>query len=748
MNLSNKDTQLLINRAKDLCRKYHRRHICEDILFGAFFPVCNLSAALILDRFGISEDLLSDSSQQVLSELKPHKSIGFGFSPKVKNILFAAECLAKSENEEIYPYHILGAMYLHMPAALKYFDISSDDLSKGYLDFLSDEPIEYTGDSVFDDSAPMFSENPILSQYAQNLNLQASNGEFDDIIDYDNKVDELITILCKKQKPNPILIGEAGVGKTSLVQLLAQRIVNKQVPDLLANKVIYSLSLSSMIAGTEYRGQFEKRMEDLVQELKKYNNLIVFIDEIHTLVGAGNTQENTLDASNILKPDLARGTISCIGATTISEYKKTIKKDAALDRRFEKVIVREPSSKEMEKILPIIIKQYSQVHKVNFTDCFLDSIISYCDKFLPNRKYPDKIVDVIDTCGAKVKVNHYNLFGFYKKEGGELLSEDTELTKEKILSICEKIQNAHKTMNEKIPDVTKKDLEDYFKRHSNPIYKLCYNDKLQQRFKKSLVGQSKACKNFINGLQKTLYGVDVIKSEKSPSAFLIYGPEGSGKTLFCDVIADILEEEGVNIIKLSGLELSGPYAKEKIVSDYPNDSSVAERVSLNPTSCIIIDNFQQCDIGVQGLIKRILNKGYLSLSSGDIADFSNTQLIITCDSTSQKTMGFAKNQDEPTPAVDLGNSCYHLPLEILSEKSLRRFIYNKLIKISSNISVWGPNRKIEFDFDFLKKFAAKAIKEDKKYIHQMFSTTIPNLIIEQINKNSNNNIKFDDKFLK
>jgi ATP-dependent Clp protease ATP-binding subunit ClpA len=207
----------------------------------------------------------------------------------------------------------------------------------------------------------------------------------------------------------PFLWVRRGQAKHHLVEGLASKIVAGDAPELIANKVIYSVSLSSMVAGTEYRGQFEKRLEDFVNEAKKYTNLILFIDEVHTLIGAGGATNNSLEASNILKPELARGTISCIGATTVNEYTNTIKKDTALDRRFERVIIREPSKFQMEEILPTIVSYYEDFHGVEYSDNFLNNIIDYCEKYIPNKFYPDKAIDIIDHCGAQAKVSFWHL---------------------------------------------------------------------------------------------------------------------------------------------------------------------------------------------------------------------------------------------------------------------------------------------------------------------------------------------------
>ena len=363
--------QGVINASKQMAEELQRDGVDIDILFECFLKNLSLSCTSIFEKAKIPKEIFLLSKEVILKK-RAGKKVSTRLRNDVQKFFSHCDILTKQVlNLDYIPPEVLLMVFFDKdlcPKAIKHVLSFTEEKSSNIVtsilreaaiivkDFNLLEDEEFSEeDEVPEDWIDMFDENPILSQFAENLNIKAANQEFDKIVDFDNKIDELATILCRKKKPNAILVGPAGTGKTSLVEGLASKIINGDAPELLANKVIYSVSLSSMVAGTEYRGQFEKRLEDFVNEAKKYSNLILFIDEIHTLVGAGGSGSNqSLEASNILKPELARGTISCIGATTINEYNNTIKKDSALDRRFERVTVREPSRFQMKEILPTI----------------------------------------------------------------------------------------------------------------------------------------------------------------------------------------------------------------------------------------------------------------------------------------------------------------------------------------------------------------------------------------------------------
>ena len=435
-----KSTLGVFEKAKQEAQFLNLKSVDLDVFSAVFFDNMSLGCVMVIDDPQLIHELIEESFDKINNKTQHEFRENIQFTPKLKKFIDACENLALElfELDYVAPEVILLNLIapdFATPILKKRFfntDGSYNDLANDLIwkatCYLKDEDEEFLSmlkaDSsnealnlVIQEDLPdteldileMFSDNKILSEFGENLNIKAVNGDFDKVVDFDGKIDELATILCRKKKPNAILVGPAGTGKTSIVEGLAASIVEGKAPELLSNKVIYSVSLSSMVAGTQFRGQFEERLENFVNEAKKYENLILFIDEIHTLVGAGGSQENSLEASNILKPELARGTISCIGATTINEYTNTIKKDSALDRRFESVAVREPSKFQMKQIIPSIVEFYESFHKVQYSQEFLDNVLDYCERFMPNKCYPDKAVDVIDHCGAQAKVKFWKM---------------------------------------------------------------------------------------------------------------------------------------------------------------------------------------------------------------------------------------------------------------------------------------------------------------------------------------------------
>lgn len=741
MKKYNKEIDKLFKRASELAIKYQRNSICPEILFASFFPVYNLSLSMIFDNLSLSEEELEYYSLNIVENLRKNKNVSSRFSPKVREIIKEAEEVAEATDDELLPHHILVCMSSHLPKALIDMGVTEEELVDAYVSFeKGGESLEENGlETQQKQSLPMFEKNPILDQFAENLNIKALRGEFEDILDINNKIPEIITILSKEQKPNPILVGPAGTGKTSLVQGLANNIVKQNVPDLLANMVIYSVSLSSMLAGTEFRGQFEKRVQDFVNEAKRYNNVILFIDEIHTLVGAGNTSEGSLDASNMLKPDLARGNLKCIGATTIREYNKTIKKDSALDRRFERVTIKEPTHSQMKEMLPIIVGHYANKHGVIYSNEFVDSVLNTCDRLLPNKRYPDKAVDLIDFCGASVKVKYFNISDEINKKKDELFADSRNLSDiEKIKSFCNFVGDLKEQLAEKPPTVEQGEIKLFFKKYENPAYEICFNEEAKNFLKDEIIGQEEAVNKYIDGLYSGFYGTNANIVEKRPLSFLLYGPSQFNLSLFFDKLSNILKQNSTNVIRISGNELSEYSSSEAIVSPTRDESSLAERILADPVSVIFVDNFDKCNTLVKDLFRQILSEGQLSVGNGEVADFSNCHVILSCSSEEvKKQLGFSNSQkdDETKPIFDVKNVTYRISLGKLNLQSSFKIIKDKVDKIKNNLVNSGIN--LSFEEDDIKRLAEDLYnnKEQEKYLDNLFTDNISKFLVEEIRKN-------------
>ena len=737
----------VFQKAQDLAIRLERNGVDLDLFFHCFIQDLSLSCETILNKYDCI-NALQFSSTAVLERKRPNKVVSSKYTSKLNQFIDNCKVVQTElfELDYISPEVILLNFFNEdfIPKALlEVLDI--DDISSLISDitkFSKDEDFELEGgeDGLDDldlsrsvDWVDMFDENPILDQFAENLNAKAAKNDFDKIVDFDDKISEIATILCRKKKPNAILVGPAGTGKTSLVEGLAAKIVNGEAPELIANKVIYSLSLSSMVAGTQYRGQFEERLEKFVNEVKKYDNIILFIDEIHTLVGAGGTTENSLEASNILKPELARGTISCIGATTINEYTSTIKKDTALDRRFERVIIKEPSKFQMKEIIPTITSYYEDFHGVEYSDNFVDNVLDYCEKFLPNKFYPDKAIDVIDHCGAQSKLSYWEMDPSIKDLQDEIVMGASEKsTKDLISLMSEKLVEWGQDMQKNSPSVTIQHLKDFFSKKENPLCKFNIRSDLSKGLKSKFVGHNGLIDELIESVSLSNYGIN--KNGSAPSIYCITGGESTGKTFLCSLLKDNLEKNGVNVLSYSGVHFSDEYAKFKISPETNNNTSLCEKVNIHPNSVIIIDDFHKVHVSVKTIFAQILKEGKIQMSNGDIADFSNSKIFVTSGIQKDSSMGFNSSSETPVPSVfDELTSLFdcNVFLRSLRKKDIFRVLWHRLKKVNSDLQI--NDIEVIFSLKFLKKFA----KESKSLIdfEKRFDEQINKFICQKITLN-------------
>ena len=728
----------VLKKSQDLSVHLERNGVDIDLFFHCFLMDLSLSCSSIFKRVGVDPKEWLKESIHFLHQKRKNKNVKRTVKTEVRKLLAAAEAISEeSFNLDYIPPEIILMTFFdkfYSPKVIKkLYPPKHKKADETTLAFITDcsltvKDFELDDIELLLDQGPespadwidMFDSNKILSQFAENLNLKALNKEFDKIVDFDGKIDELATILCRKKKPNAILVGPAGTGKTSLVEGLASKIVAGDAPELIANKVIYSVSLSSMVAGTEYRGQFEKRLEDFVNEAKKYSNLILFIDEVHTLIGAGGASNNSLEASNILKPELARGTISCIGATTINEYTNTIKKDTALDRRFERVLIREPSRFQMEEILPTIVSYYEDFHGVEYSDKFLNNIISYCEKYIPNKFYPDKAIDVIDHCGAQAKVNFWHVTPSIKAI--QVKAVEAVINPKKDHSdLLEKLNASLKKWTEgvasKNPEVKLSHLKDFFDKKKNPLNNRKTIDSLFKCLTNSLVGQKETLEKLKEKIILSNLGLKKSDNSSSPDCFAISGPEFAGKSYFVDLLKDSLQKHGVNVLSYSGVHFSDHFAPHKIASSQGMNTSICEKIVMSPNSVLIIDDFQKIDPSAIPLFNQIFKHGSFQMNNGDIADFSNCKIFLTCAlSSSQSSMGF-RNSREPKENLMIHPDILsevddYFILKQLSDKDLRRLLWMKLKKLKNRLEDNDIDLKV--DFEYIKDAVDQVKKEKNK----------------------------------
>lgn len=498
----------------------------------------------------------------------------------------------------------------------------------------------------------------------KNLATDLSKFTFDPVIGRDEELERLIEILCRRNKCNPILIGNAGVGKTALVEELSRLIKIGRVPNLLKNKKIFSLDMAGAVAGTKYRGEFEDRIKKLINELENNDNVILFIDEIHTLVGAGGA-EGAIDASNIFKPALARGKIKIIGATTIDEYKKFIEKDSALDRRFQKIFLEEPNKENLRNILLNLKTIYEKYHKVSISDEMIEKIIELSKKYIYDRYEPDKSIDILDEVCTKVSLkistNEKKIINYEKEleeitklKNNNLAESNFELAyknKDKENELIEKIENIKSTLNSnKIKKVTINDIfEVISKKAKIPIYELNndYNKHMaviSNNLKEKIIGQDFAIEQLLKVTKKIKLGL----KDKCYS-ILFCGPTGVGKTYLAKLYAEDLVGKN-NIIKIDMGEYIDSASINKLIGSpagyvgYDDNKSLFEEIRNKPYSVLILDEIEKCNPNILNLFLNILDEGKCTLSNGNIIRFDNVVIIMTSNASINKnSLGFNEN---------------------------------------------------------------------------------------------------------
>ena len=510
----------------------------------------------------------------------------------------------------------------------------------------------------------------LIDELGIDLNQKAKEGKIDPVIGRDEEIKRLLEIISRRTKNNPILIGDAGVGKTAIVEELSRMIVNKQVPLSLKNKRIISLDMASSVAGTKYRGEFEERIKKILTEIEENEDIILFIDEIHTLVGAGGA-EGAIDASNIFKPALARGKLRCIGATTIDEYKKYIEKDAALDRRFQKIIVESPDKKTVKNILMKLKPIYEKYHFVKIKEEIIDLIIDLSNKYIYDRKEPDKSIDVMDEVCAKVSLKEdkntkkynellNNLENVIKRKNEAIMNSDYTLAykiKEEENNIQDEMNNLElKLSHENVLEVTKEDVSEVISIKTKiPIYEIINDnikalDIMKTELENNIVGQNEAIKELYKISKKIKLG---LKDNKCYS-MMFAGPSGVGKTALAKLVAKYLVGEK-NIIKLDMSEYSESHTASKILGappgyvGYSDSNTVLEQIRNKPSSVLILDEIEKANPKVINLFLQILEDGKILDSNSKEIRFDNVIIIMTSNiGFNEINIGFNKENSKFT----------------------------------------------------------------------------------------------------
>lgn len=519
----------------------------------------------------------------------------------------------------------------------------------------------------------------ILDKYGKNLTLVASQNKIDPVIGREKEIERAIQILSRRTKNNPVFIGDPGVGKTSVAEGLAANIASGNVPDNLIGKVLYTLDMGSMLAGAKYRGEFEERIKQVVDEVVKNGNIILFIDELHTIIGAGSTGESTIDASNILKPVLSRGDIQIIGATTIDEYRKHIEKDSALERRFQPVLITEPTKEETIKILEGLREKYESHHNVKITDEAIVAAVDLSIRYITDRFLPDKAIDLIDESASRVRLREINSQKNILNSEKYILSKEIndELNRDigKNLDLDISTKSSQGIVNIEIPKksyigiVDKEIIAEVVELWTGvPVNKIVEEEaerllNLEEILHGRVVGQDQAVNSISRAIRRSRAG---LKDPKRPiGSFLFLGPTGVGKTELCKALAEVQFGDENQIIRIDMSEYMEKHAVSKLIGSppgyvgYNEGGQLTEKVRRNPYSVVLFDEIEKAHEDVFNILLQILDDGRLTDSKGRMVDFKNTILIMTSNVGATKinkknhqVLGFGTNKDKEEETKD------------------------------------------------------------------------------------------------
>ena len=733
----------------------------EQILYGLINEGQGL-AANILSSQGLTPEYVENEIIKIDGVMDTKENDDIDFTPRAKRIIenSVRESKRMSQNY-VGTEHILLALMREIDSVAVRILIDGDiDPQKIFTDLLrllsEDSPMNNYSST----NQNISNSTPTLNQYGKDLTTFAKDGKIDPVIGRKNEIERIIEILSRRTKNNPVLIGEPGVGKTAVVEGLAQMIVDSKVPEILKNKRLVSLDMPAMVAGTKYRGDFEERLKKSLQEVKKAGNVILFIDELHTIMGAG-AAEGAMDAANILKPMLSRGEVQIIGATTLDEYRKHIEKDAALERRFQTVMIDEPSKTDTEQILIGIKDKYEAHHKVKITDEAIKAAVDLSERYINDRFLPDKAIDLVDEACAKVKLKSVTT----PPSLAQLEQKKDKLSKEKEEAIvAQSFEEAAKIRDEerKVKDeinklrdkwdrqkadsdikITADDICDVVSRWTKiPVSKLNQTEveklkNLDKSLEKRVIGQDEAVEALARAIKRARAG---LKDPKRPiGSFMFLGPTGVGKTELTKALAENLFGDEDAMIRFDMSEYMEAHSVSKLIGSppgyvgYDEGGQLTEKVRRKPYSIILFDEIEKAHPDVFNMLLQILDDGRLTDSNGRSVNFKNTVIIMTSNVgarniTEEKHMGFMSKEDSKKDYENIKN-------EVMSElkKTFRPEFLNRL----DEIIVFK-----KLDKESIKKIVRLMLNEfEKRTSEKNINVTVSDDVVDYICK-----VGYDDNY--
>lgn len=657
----------------------------EHLLLGLLREGSGVAAKVLMENkvdaeqlMDLIESLIAPSGQTMLAEAN-------GFSPRTEQVLEnAGKEAERFLCNEIGTEHLLIAMIKETEcAASRLMNTLSVNLQKLYVDTLvamGEDGNLYKED--FHNGKPgrkkSVDNTPMLDQYSRDLTRLASENQLDPVIGREEEIQRVIQILSRRGKNNPCLIGEPGVGKTAIVEGLAQRIITGLVPDTVADKRVVTLDLSGMVAGSKYRGEFEERIKKVIREVTQAGNILLFIDEIHTIIGAGGA-EGAIDASNILKPSLARGELQLIGATTIEEYRKYIEKDAALERRFQPVTVEEPKREQAVEILKGLRGRYEEHHQVKITDEGIESAVDFSIRYIHDRFLPDKAIDLMDEAASKVRLRGFKIPKNMEELEKEIQSCDVRMEQALIHSDIEEASRISSRKKEaeaqyakllkryqqnaakKVLTVGSAEIADMVSDWTKiPVKKLEEGEairlrRLEKTLHKRVIGQEEAVSALAKAVRRGRVG---LKDPNRPiGSFLFLGPTGVGKTEVTKALAEAVFGDEQDMIRVDMSEYMEKHSVSKMIGSppgyvgYDEGGQLSEKVRRNPYAVILFDEIEKAHPDVFNILLQVLDDGHITDAQGRKVDFKNTIIIMTSNAgaqamITQKRLGFGTAEDE------------------------------------------------------------------------------------------------------
>lgn len=681
-----KKAEKVLEIAKKASRSMHHSYIGTEHLLIGLLGEGSGAAAKVLSSAGVDEERILELIENLIA---PSGNVitadAGGYSPRALRVLEnAAKEAERFKNEKVGTEHLLIALIKEADcAAVRLLNTLGVNLQRLYVETLTamGEDVSLHKDE-FQNGKLAKKKNleatPTLNQYSRDLTQLAKEGGLDPVIGREEEMQRVIQILSRRSKNNPCLIGEPGVGKTAVVEGLAQNIVSGMVPDSVLNKRVVTLDLSGMVAGSKYRGEFEERIKKVLAEVKKAGNILLFIDELHTIIGAGGA-EGAIDASNILKPSLARGEIQLIGATTIEEYRKYIEKDAALERRFQPVTVEEPDEEQAVAILTGLRPQYEAHHHVKITDEGIRAAVQMSERYINDRNLPDKAIDLMDEAASRVRLGSFKTPKQMKETEQRIRELDIILEeavrglrlgdakaareeKEELLKRhAKQIKKYHKDAEKKEPLVNENEIAEVVSSWTKiPVKKLTADEsaklaKLEKTLHKRVIGQEEAVSAVAKAVRRGRVG---LKDPNRPiGSFLFLGPTGVGKTEISKALAEAVFGNEQAMIRVDMSEYMEKHSVSKMVGSppgyvgYDEGGQLSEKVRRNPYSVVLFDEIEKAHPDVFNILLQVLDDGHITDAQGRKVDFKNTIIIMTSNAGAQsivspKHLGFGSQDDE------------------------------------------------------------------------------------------------------